>query len=159
TEGLIAIFSQFGGSTEQLEKNLGSINAVAAQFAVESTDIITAVRKAGSAFKNSGGSLEEYLALFTAVRSTTRESADTIATGFRTIFPRLQRPEVLDFLRSFNIELTEIGKNGEEVFVGPFEAIKRINAVISQLPTGDVRLAQIVEQIGGLRQFNKVLPL
>src|SRR5690606_939556 len=93
------------------------------------------------------------------VRSTTRESADTIATGFRTIFPRLQRPEVLDFLRSFNIELTEIGKNGEQVFVGPFEAIKRINAVISQLPTGDVRLAQIVEQIGGLRQFNKVLPL
>ena len=80
---------QFSVTADGLGAKLGSINHLAGQFAVESQDLIFANRRAGGALQASGGQLEELLALFTSVRATTRESAETIATGFRTIFTRM----------------------------------------------------------------------
>ena len=78
TEATVAIFSQFGDKAGELKEILGSINAISAKFAVESSDLTTVIRKAGGAFSAAGGSLNELLAMFTSVRATTRESADTI---------------------------------------------------------------------------------
>ena len=49
-DGAIAIMRQFGISANELEGALGSINAVAGQFAVSSDDIISAVKRAGGVF-------------------------------------------------------------------------------------------------------------
>lgn len=154
-EGAIAAMRQFDLGAGQLEAKLGSINALAGNFAVESDDLIFAIRRAGGAFKAAGGSLEELLALFTSVRGTTRESAQTIATGFRTIFTRLQRPQTLQFLEELGIQL----RNAENQFVGPYEAIRRLNQALSQMESRDPRFARIVEEIGGFRQVSKVIPL
>ncbi|MHA2402197.1 MAG: phage tail tape measure protein, partial [Candidatus Kariarchaeaceae archaeon] len=154
-EGAIAIFRQFGVSADELSGKLGSINAIAGQFAVESGDLITAIRRTGGAFEASGGSLEELLALFTSVRATTRESADAIATGFRTIFTRLQRPRTIEFLRQLGVELQDAEGN----FVGPFEAVNRLNQALSSLDTRDPRFAKIIEELGGFRQVSRVIPL
>ena len=91
TERAIAIMNQFNVSAKDLGGALGAVNVVAGEFAVEAGDIIEAVRKTGGAFKAAGGNLNELIALFTAVRQTTRESAETIGTGLRTIFTRIQR--------------------------------------------------------------------
>ena len=106
TEGAIALLRQFrneaqraGGDVKFLEQSLNAINAVSKNFAVESADLITVIRKTGGVFEAAGGSLNELLALFTSVRATTRESADTIATGFRTIFTRIQRTETIEQLK------------------------------------------------------------
>ena len=119
-EGLIAIFAQFDPALSNIEQKFGAINAVSKKFAVESSDIIAATKRAGGAFAAAGGSIEDFIGLFTSVRSTTRESAESIATGFRTIFTRLQRPRTLDFLETLGINL----KNDNGLFVKPFEAIK-----------------------------------
>ena len=50
-EGAIAILRQFGQGVGALEGQLGAINAVAKKFAVESGDIIAAVRRTGGVFK------------------------------------------------------------------------------------------------------------
>ena len=106
-------------------------------------------------FEASGGKLNELIALFTSVRSTTRETADTIATGFRTIFTRIQRTETIDQLKELGIVLQDsTGK-----FVGPLEAIKRLSAGLSGLDPRDFRFTEIVEQLGGFRQIGKVIPL
>ena len=154
-EASIAMFQQFGVSADTLEKKLGSINTVAAKFAVESSDITTAVRRTGGAFAAAGGSLEELLALFTSVRQTTRESAESIATGFRTIFTRLQRVRTQNFLSTMGVDL----KNLEGQFVGPYEAIRRLSTAMKGLQGTDPRFAQIVEELGGFRQISKVIPL
>ena len=120
-EGAIAILAQFGQGVEALESQLGSINAVAGAFAVEASDLIDVVRRTGGVFKSSGGSLNELLALFTSVRATTRESAESIGTGLRTIFTRIQRPKTIEFLKQFGVELVDL----EGKFVGPYEAIRR----------------------------------
>ena len=155
TETSIAVMSQFGLEASRLESVLGKINKVAGSFAVEAGDLGTAIKRAGGVFKSAGGSVEELIGLFTSVRSTTRETAETIATGFRTIFTRLQRPTTLKFLRKFGVEL----RNLEGQFVGPFEAVRRLNAVLKDLDPRDIRYAQITEQLGGFRQVSKVIPL
>ena len=96
-EGSIALMRQFGIGAGDLESSLGSINAVAAAFAVESGDIIKAIQRTGGVFAAASkgvsqckDALNEFISVFTSVRQTTRESAETIATGLRTIFTRIQ---------------------------------------------------------------------
>ena len=155
TEGAVAIFNQFRAGAAALEQQLGSVNAVSAAFAVESSDLIDVVRRTGGVFKSSGGSLNELLALFTSVRATTRESAESIGTGLRTIFTRIQRPKTIEFLKQFGVELVDLqGK-----FVGPFEAIKRLSEALGGLEQGDITFIRVAEELGGFRQIGKVIPL
>lgn len=162
TEGAIAILSQFkkeaalaGGEIAYLEQSLSSINEVSKKYAVESADLVAVIRRAGGAFEASGGSLNELLALFTSVRATTRESAETIATGLRTIFTRVQRVETIRQLQELGISL----QDAEGKFVGSFEAFKRIATGLQSLDSRDFRFAAIVEELGGFRQISKVIPL
>ena len=154
-EGAIAILAQFQQGVGALEGQLGSINAVAGAFAVEASDLIDVIRRSGGVFKSSGGSLNELLALFTSVRATTRESAESIGTGLRTIFTRIQRPETITFLKQFGVNLLDL----EGKFVGPFEAVKRLSGALSGLGERDITFIKIAEELGGFRQIGKVLPL
>jgi hypothetical protein len=174
SEGLIASFRQFGIEAKQFKALLGSIGAVAGDFAVESSDLITAIQKTGGAFANLAGdsktgieAIQEMLAMFTSVRATTRESADSIATGLRTIFTRLQRPETSDALKQLGVDLrysrTEALALGnvdlENKFVGATEAVKRLSAALKGIDTSDIRYSQVVEVLGGQRQVSRVIPL
>lgn len=154
-EGAVAILAQFGKGVGELERQLGAINRVAGQFAVESGDLISVIRRTGGVFKAAGGDLNELIALFTSVRATTRESAESIATGLRTIFTRIQRPKTIEFLKQFGVELTDL--NGK--FIGPFEAIRQLSQALSGLEQGDIRFVRIAEELGGFRQIGKVIPL
>jgi hypothetical protein len=155
TEGAIAIFNQFRLGAAALEAQLGAVNAVAGQFAVEAGDLIAVIRRTGGVFKAAGGDLNELIALFTSVRSTTRESAESISTGLRTIFTRIQRPKTIEFLKQYGIELTDL--NGK--FVGPFEATRKLSAALAGLEQGDLSFIEIAEELGGFRQIGKVIPL
>lgn len=154
-EGAVALIAQFEQGVGALERQLGAVNRVAAEFAVESQDLIEVIRRTGGVFKASGGDLEELLALFTSVRATTRESAESIATALKTIFTRIQRPETIQYLRQFGIELVDL--NGK--FVGPYEAVRRLSQELSSLGEGDIRFISIAEELGGYRQIGKVIPL
>jgi hypothetical protein len=99
--------------------------------------------------------INELIALFTSVRATTRESAETIATGLRTIFTRIQRTETIDQLRNLNIELRDSQGN----FVGAFEAVKRLSAGLATIDPRSGTFSNIVEELGGFRQIGKVIPL
>ena len=153
---------QFNIGASQLESALGSINAVAAAFAVEAGDIISAIQRTGGVFAAASNgvsqgtdALNEFVAVFTSVRQTTRESAETIATGLRTIFTRLQRGTTINFLKELGINLTDL----EGKFVGPYKAIELLNRGLRSLDPRDLRYSQIVEELGGFRQIGKVIPL
>jgi len=154
-EGAVAILAQFGRGVGALEEQLGAINAVAGQFAVESGDLISAVRRTGGVFKSAGGDLNELIGLFTSVRATTRESAESIATGLRTIFTRIQRPKTIQFLKQFGVELTDLSGK----FVGPFEAVRQLSKAFKGLEEGDITFVRVAEELGGFRQIGKVIPL
>ena len=159
TEGLIAILGQFNLEGSQTTEILGSINQVSKDFAVESDDLVQAVRRAGAVFNSSAGdtqnsirALQEFNAVFTSVRANTRESSETIAAGLRTIFSRLQRRDTIKFLEDFNVQLLESGK-----FVGQFEAFKRLSEGLRDIDNAVTRSA-IAEELGGIRQIGKLIP-
>ena len=154
-EGAIAAMRQFNIEAKDLHEVLGAINAVSKQFAVESDDLITAIRRTGGVFAAAGGQVNELIALFTSVRATTRETAETIATGLRTIFTRIQRPKTIEFLRQFGIELTDM----QQKFVGPMEAIRRLSVALKDMDSTDLTFGRIIEQLGGFRQVGKVIPM
>lgn len=155
TEGAIAIFNQFGKGAAALKGQLGAINKVSADFAVESDDLIDVVRRAGGVFKSSGGELNDLLAIFTSVRATTRESAESIGTALKTIFARIQRPKTLEYLKELGVELTD----AQGKFVGPIDAVKKLNEAFAKLEVGDPQFIRVAEELGGDRQIGKVIPL
>ena len=162
TEAAIAVLRQFsnearrsGGEIQFLQSTLDAINSVSKSFAVEAGDLTTVIRRVGGVFSAAGGNVNELIALFTSVRSTTRESAETIATGLRTIFTRLQRTDTVDQLKALGIEL----RNSQGQFVGAYEAVRRLSAGLSGLDPRDFRFSEIVEQLGGFRQIGKVIPM
>lgn len=174
-EGAIAVMKQFKIGAADLEGALGSINSVAGAFAVEAGDLIEVVRRVGGVFsglsastKAPRDSLNELLALFTSVRATTREDASIIANGLKTIFTRLQRPETVEALKELGVQLrftrAELEETGrsldlQEQFVGAFEAVRRLSQALNDIPSTDPKFARIVEQLGGVWQLGRVIPL
>jgi TP901 family phage tail tape measure protein len=161
-EGSIALMRQFGISAAELEGALGSVNSVAAAFAVEAGDIIAAIQRTGGVFATASkgvsegtDALNEFIAVFTSVRATTRESAETIATGLRTIFTRIQRGDTIDALKQFGVNLTD----AEGKFVGAYKAVELLSNGLSKLDPRDLKFSEIVEELGGFRQIGKVIPL
>jgi TP901 family phage tail tape measure protein len=162
-EGLVAALNQFGISASQSEAILGSLNRVSKKFAVESDDLIAAIRRAGGVFAISAGEIEkpidalnQFVGIFTAVRSTTRESAETVATGLRTIFSRIQRRGTIDTLKQLGINLTDA--NGK--FIGLFQSFRVLSTELDKIvQKGDaVTLSAITEELGGIRQIGKLIP-
>jgi len=161
-EGSIALMRQFGIDAGGLEKALSSINTVAAKFAVEASDIITAIQRTGGVFATASkgvsegtDALNEFIAVFTSVRATTRESAETIATGLRTIFTRIQRGSTIDALKEFGVNL----QDAEGKFVGAYKAVELLSKGLNSLDPRDVKFSKIIEELGGFRQIGKVIPL
>ena len=161
-EGSIALMRQFGIGAKDLEGALGSVNAVAAGFAVEASDLIAAIQRTGGVFASASrgvsegtDALNEFLAIFTSIRATTRESAETIATGLRTIFTRIQRADTIEALKEYGVQLTDL----EGKFVGPYVAVQRLAEGLGRIDPRDLKFSQIVEELGGFRQIGKVLPL
>jgi TP901 family phage tail tape measure protein len=161
-EGSIALMRQFGISAADLEKSLGAVNAVSAKFAVEASDIIAAIQRTGGVFASASkgvsegtDALNEFIAVFTSVRATTRESAETIATGLRTIFTRIQRGGTIEALKEFGVTLTD----AEGKFVGAYKAVQLLSEGLNRIDPRDLKFSQIVEELGGFRQIGKVIPL
>lgn len=166
TEGLIAVKAQFKLGAKDFETALSTINKVSADFAIESEDIIVGIQKLGGTFVSAGKKidgdgidrLQELAAVMTSVRATTRESADTIATGLRTIFTRLQTQEVIQGLRKLNIELEETDSKGQRLFVGSFEALKRLSKGLAEVDSRSGTFNEVVKLTAGTRQSAKVIP-
>ncbi|RLI50335.1 hypothetical protein DRO61_03995, partial [Candidatus Bathyarchaeota archaeon] len=136
---------------------------VSKDFAVEAEDLISVIRRTGGVFAQAAGNtkgtitaLQELTAVFTAVRSSTRESADTIAAGLRTIFSRIQRKSTISFLKQFGIDLVD----AQGKFVGIFPAFDKLSQRLETLiKQGDaLTLSAIAEELGGIRQIGKLLP-
>lgn len=161
-EGVIAIMGQFKIKVDDIQQSLAITNSAAAKFAVESEDIIAAVRRAGGAFSVASEGIDDgnialakFISLFSSVRQTTRQAPETIATGLRTIIARLQRPENIDFFKNLGISL----RDSQGRFIGVYNAIQNIGRAFQQIDPLSATFAEAVEKIGGNRQYGVVVPL
>lgn len=164
TEGLIAMKNQFGFLAKEGTAALDSINQLSKLYAVESEDLIAAVQRTGGVFAESSRQLDtpieklqKFGAIFTSIRQTTRQSAETIATGIKTIAGRLQRASTYTFFKDMGVEIRDA--RGE--FKGFYEVIGLITQAMKEqgIAAGSLQYAKIIEELGGIRQIGNVIPL
>lgn len=166
TDSLLAVLGQFNLTGADAAQTLDVLNSVAKDFNVSVDELFEGVRRAGSTFSELSGvkdgvkpgidSLKEFVALFTSVIDTSRESAESIGTAFRTILPRLLRGKTRDLLKKeLGLDLLD----DEQQFIGPYKAIEKLFSSLSKFKGTDVTLTKVVEELGGSRQFGRVLPL
>ena len=160
-DGLIAVFKQFNIETSESEEVINRFFNLASQRAVEVQDLFNSVKRAGAVFaalsvdvEKPIDALTELAAITTVVRQTTRQSGERIGTALRTIFARVQRPEIIEFLKQFNIELVRSGK-----FIGGVAAIEEIGRGLRNIPQNSPQFIRVAQQISGLRQIDKIIPI
>ena len=164
-DGLIAILNQFNIEATKSGDVLDTLNALAAKFPTEVSDLFEIVKRSGAAFsaasgvqdgvKDSVAAFRELSAVGTAVRSSTRLNASQIGTSLKTIFTRIQKPEVIEDLRQLQIEL----RNSNKEFIGPIEALKAIDERLQGVSTRSAVFQRVVQNLGGLRQADKTIAL
>lgn len=150
TEGLIAVFGQFNKGLADTADILDLVNQLAADFAAESGDLFEAVKRGGAAFATAGGSLEEFLSLFTVLRSASRESAEALGTFLKTGFAQLLSKGSQERIKALGIQsetLVDQLKDLGELFNSPNSPFTRIQKI------------QIAEELTGQRNFNRFLTL
>ena len=170
TENVQAILGQFSLGVNQVTPLLDSFNALTKETNVSVDELFEGLKRAGATFAALDGineltpdsqnlrSLREFSSLFASIISISRESAATVGTALRTILPRLQRSDVQELLEEQGINVVENGQ-----FVGGFEAISRIVSALrgadGQIDATSTRISGLVEALGGVRQFGRVIPL
>lgn len=138
------------------EKYLSAINELSKRFPTESSEMVQMLKKGGSAMAGANNSIEQTLALMTALQSSTRETGSTLGNALKTISVRLQRVANLNVLRDvFDIE----GIDASGQIKSTYEILEALSKVVKSRPKGDVEVASVLDKIFGLRQVGRLSSL
>lgn len=96
TNGLIAILSQFGLEASDLETVIDKLNKTADNFPVTTEKILAALQRTGSAADNANLSLDQTIALITALSKATGRSGENIGTALNSLIQYSSKSSALD---------------------------------------------------------------
>lgn len=85
TEGLIAVMNQFNYTANDLEEIIDKINITSDKFPITSEKIVAALQRAGSTAYAYGMTLEQTIAVITALGSATGRTGETIGTALNSL--------------------------------------------------------------------------
>lgn len=145
---LTATINSFSKSMLTSTDIVNKFAAVDAKFAVSSADLAEAVKRVGSSAQEAGVDLDELIAIVTTAQQTTARGGAVIGNALKTIFQKIERPQVLEQLELLGVVTRE--SNGEML-----SATK----ILTNLATAYDKLAQanksqIAEMVGGIYQVN-----
>lgn len=153
SEGLLAILAQFNLKGTETARVLDTINQLSKDFAVESSDILEAVKRGGAVIAATGGRFEDFAKIMTLVRSSTRQSASTLGSFIKTIGIRIFAKNREEFLRELDPNILL-----QDTSIGRLQAISdAIFGGKSSLATGEqIRFGS---DIAGVRQAQSFIAL
>lgn len=139
-----------GFSKEALDATdiINRMTAVDTQFAVSAGDSASALQRVGASANDANVSFNQTLALVTAARQITGREGTVIGNALKTIFTRLQRPEVLNDLEEAGVQTRNL--QGQ---------VLPLTDVLKNLATTYDTLAQsqksaVAESVGSVYQIN-----
>ena len=101
-------FNKEGVTSAQVINKMAKVDAA---FAVSSEDLAKAISRVGASAVSAGVSMDELLAITTAVQQRTARGGAVIGNAFKTIFTRIQRTDVLQKLRNIGVAVTDMQGN------------------------------------------------
>ena len=104
SEGLIAIMQQFGYEASQLTYVIDVLNIAADKSAVDTQELLVALQKTGSYAKTANLSLEQTVALITAMSEATAASGQNIGNALKSLFAYTTKDSALDVFAALSTD-------------------------------------------------------
>ena len=143
-------------NAKELNEILDSQNYITNNAAISMQDMAEATSKAASVAAQYGVSIDELTALTAVAVSKTRKSGFEVGTALKSIFVNLQdttNKAIVSAFDSVGISMTKMVGDSERLKT-PIELIKELSVAFNSLPEGDVKRANILNDIGGKYHIN-----
>ena len=137
-------FNKEGVTSAQVINKMAKVDAA---FAVSSEDLAKSISRVGSSAVDAGVSLDQLMAITTAVQQKTARGGAVIGNAFKTIFTRIQRSDVQKKLKDIGVALTQDGKLLDGVTI--LENLSRKFDKLSK-----AQQASVGESVAGVFQIN-----
>ena len=108
SEGLIAIMQQFGYEAEDLTYIIDVLNKTADKSAVDTQELLAALQKTGSYAKESNLTLEQTVALITAISEATAASGQNIGNALKSLFAYSSKDSALDVFAALSPDMDAV---------------------------------------------------
>ncbi len=130
------------------EEIINRLAAVDAKFAVSSADLAESLSRVGSSASDAKVGFNELIAIVTAARQATGRSGAVIGNSLKTIFTRLQRPQVLEDLEAIGVAT----KSASGASLDAISIAKNLANAYERLSESQRSFA--TEAVGGVYQIN-----
>lgn len=166
SEQLTAVWNNFAEGAENLEYYADVMTALGASTASSTQEISEGLQKFSAVADTVGLSYEYAAAALATVTATTRESAATVGTAFRTIFGRLESLKLGETLDD-DVTLNKYSQALEAVGVNIMDAsgdLKDMDQILDetmdkwQTLTRDQQIA-LAQTVAGVRQYAQFIAL
>ena len=166
SDQMTAIWNNFAEGSENLEYYADVITALGAATASSSEEISTGLEKFAAVSKTVGLSYEYATAALATITATTRQSADTVGTGLRTLFSRLESLKLGETLED-GVDLNKYSKALQTVGVDILDAtgnLKDMDTILDETAARWQNLDQaqkmaFASTVGGVRQYTNLIAL
>ena len=137
-------FNKEGVTSTQVINKMAKVDAA---FAVSSEDLAKSISRVGSSAVDAGVSLDQLMAITTAVQQKTARGGAVIGNAFKTIFTRIQRSDVQKKLKDIGVSLTKDGKLLDGVTI-----LENLSRKFDKLTKA--QQASVGESVAGVFQIN-----
>jgi len=137
TEYLTSTMNSYNMSTSQSVEVVNKLVAVDNKSATSTRELATALRYSAASAQEAGVSLEELISYIAVVSSTTRQNAESIGQGFKTLLTRMQD------IKAGAIDEDGLGINNVEI------ALDRVNIKLRDSDTSFRDMGVVLEEIAG----------
>ncbi|MBO7078994.1 MAG: phage tail tape measure protein [Bacilli bacterium] len=166
SDEMTAIWNNFYDGSQSLEYYADVITALGAATASSSQEISTGLEKFAAVSKTVGLSYEYATAALATITATTRQSADTVGTGLRTLFSRLEGLKLGETLED-GVDLNKYSQALESVGVQVLDVsgeLRNMDDILDDLGErwGELSQAQkmaLAQTVGGVRQYTNLIAL
>lgn len=166
SDQMTAIWNNFDNGSHSLEYYADVITALGAKTASSSQEIATGLEKFAAVADTVGLSYENATAALATITATTRQSAETVGNGLRTLFSRLQGLKLGETLED-GVDLNKYSAALESVGVHALDAsgnLRSMDSILEDLGArwGELSEAQqtaLAQTVGGVRQYTNLIAL
>lgn len=133
TEGLIAVMAQFNIEASDLELVIDKINITADSFPVTSEKIVAALQRAGGTASAFNMTLEETIAVITALAEKSGRSGENIGTALNSLIIFTSKAENLKLFSGLSEQMDNVVKKFQSGSGSIIDVWNQLNKEISKL--------------------------
>lgn len=138
-------FSSAGVTSAQVINKMAKVDQA---FAVSSEDLAKSIARVGSSAVDAGVSLDQLLAITTAVQQRTARGGAVIGNAFKTIFTRIGRTDVQEKLNAIGVATKDMQGN----MLGATQVLQNLSQRFQELTKNQQN--NIAESVAGVFQVN-----